>query len=75
MGGGGRLSVCHVSVSFFFRSRQEADSNSGSDCPSSILFSHQVFFIYSYYLSISVILVMHALAVLALPNEGDTKWL
>lgn len=31
------------------------------------------FFIYSYYLSISVILVMHSLAVLALPNEGDTR--
>lgn len=31
------------------------------------------FFIYSYYLSISVILVMHSVAVLALPNEGDTK--
>lgn len=50
MGGGGRLSVCHVSVSFFFRSRQEADSNSGSDCPSSILFSHQVFLIYLFLL-------------------------
>lgn len=42
-------------------------------CPPSIVFSRQVFFIYSYYLSISVVLVIHSVAVLALPNEGDTK--
>lgn len=43
-------------------------------CPSSILFSHQVFLLYLFLLPLHLCdSVMNSVAVLALPNEADTK--